>query len=69
MVEQRKVKAMEVSVLDDVSGEAVLTLTTCDDNGVTRLLTDAAFVDQVSIEGASSEVIAAFDLELSNQPR
>lgn len=67
VIEQRNAEATEVSVLDDVPGETLLTLITCDDNGITRLLTVASFVEKVPVEDASQEVIEGFDLELSNQ--
>lgn len=66
IAEQRTIEATEVSVLDDVPGETMLTLITCDEDGVARLLTVADFVQKVPVEEAATEMIEAFDLELSN---
>lgn len=65
--DQRTIEATEVDVLEDVPGETTLTLITCDDDGVTRLLTKAQFVNKIPIEDAPIEMRKAFNLKLNNQ--
>lgn len=69
VAEQRVIEATEVSVLDDVPSETTLTLITCDEDGVARLLTVADFVQKVPVEEATAEMIESFDLELSIRSR
>lgn len=66
VIEQRTIEATKVSVLDDIPGETTLTLITCDDDGVTRLLTKAEFINKVPVEKASAEMTEAFDLKINN---
>lgn len=67
VTEQRTIQATEVSVLDDIPNETALTLITCDDDGVTRLLTIAKFSKTIPIEEANSDMLKAFDLKVNNQ--
>lgn len=67
ITEQRTIEATEIEVLADNPNETVLTLITCDDDGVTRLLTIARFVKEIPVEEATSEVLKAFDLNVNNQ--
>lgn len=67
ITEQRTIEATEIEVLTDNPNETVLTLITCDDDGVTRLLTIARFVKEIPVEEATSEVLKAFDLNVNNQ--
>lgn len=69
VIEQRKIEATEVSVIDDVPNKTLLTLITCDDDGVTRLWTSAEFVQKVSVDDASPEMLEAFDSDLSIRSR
>lgn len=66
IIEQRTIEATETEVLEDKPNETVLTLITCDDDGVTRLLTVAKFVKGVPVEEATSEMLKAFDLKVNN---
>ena len=54
-------------MLADNPNETVLTLITCDDDGVTRLLTIARFVKEIPVEEATPEALKAFDLKVNNQ--
>lgn len=65
--EQRTIKATDIEVLEDIEGEKILTLITCDDDGATRLLTKGHFINKTPIEKATSEMIDAFQLELNNK--
>lgn len=67
ITEQRTIEATEIEVLADSPNETVLTLITCDDDGVTRLLTVARFVKGIPVEEATSEMLKAFDLKVNNQ--
>lgn len=69
VIEQQKIEATEVSVIDDVPDKTLLTLITCDDNGVTRLWTSAEFVEKVSVDDATPEMLEAFDSDLSIRSR
>ncbi len=69
VIEQRTIEATEVSVIDDVPNQTLLTLITCDDDGVIRLLTTAEFVQKVSVEDASDETLEAFESDLSIRSR
>jgi len=69
VIEQRTIEATEVSVIDDVPNQTLLTLITCDDDGVIRLLTTAEFVQKVSVEDASDEMLEAFESDLSIRSR
>lgn len=67
ITEQRTIEATEVSVLEDTPNETTLTLITCDDDGVTRLLTVANFVDATPVDEANPEMLDAFNLKVNNQ--
>lgn len=69
VIEQREIEATEVSVIDDVPNKTLLTLITCDDDGVTRLWTSAEFVKKVSVDDATPEMLEAFDSDLSIRSR
>jgi len=65
--EQRTIEATDVEVIDDIEGETVLTLITCDDDGETRLLTRGHFVQKTTIDEAKKEARDAFKLEVNNK--
>ncbi|WP_407371329.1 class A sortase [Carnobacterium sp.] len=67
ITEQRTIEATEIEVLADSPDETVLTLITCDDDGITRLLTVAKFVKGIPVEEATSEMLKAFDLKVNNR--
>lgn len=65
--EQRTIEATDVEVIDDLEGETILTLITCDDDGETRLLTRGHFVKKTTIDEAEKEARDAFKLEVNNK--
>lgn len=65
--EQRTIEATDVEVIEDVEGEKLLTLITCDNYGEDRLLTRGHFIEKIPIEKATSEMLDAFQLEVNNK--
>lgn len=64
--EQRTIEATEVGVINDIEGETILTLITCDKDGEARLLTRGHFVKKIPVEEASKTIVDAFNLKLTN---
>ncbi|MBR7796645.1 sortase [Agaribacter marinus] len=65
--EQRTIEATDIEVIEDVKGENLLTLITCDNEGEDRLLTRGHFVQKIPIGDASDEITDAFQLDLNDQ--
>ncbi|WP_313469395.1 class A sortase [Carnobacterium sp.] len=67
ITDMRTIEATAVEVIEDVENATILTLITCDDDGVTRLSVTANFLEKIPIDEASKEMKKSFDLTVNNQ--